>query len=178
MRGLYERNVTRVMQHVRFRFNLPEAVAEDLTAQAFLRVYEHAGDFRGECEVSSWLIRIARNLALDYLRREQRKETVEEDVWSMDEAFCCEVTAPGNEALDRLAEARVAECVRARFAMFRTRHPDAATALWERHVNETSPVEIAAALARTYGATCQFLSEWGKRLRQFVAPCYDMLKEK
>lgn len=177
MRVLFERNAPRLMQHLRFRFNLPESVAEDLTAHAFLRAYERAAGFRGECEVSSWLIQIARNLALDYLRREKRVEALEDEDFIPDGTFFCELSATFEEPHGLLARKQVDQCVRERFAVFRLRHPEAATALWERHVNETSPQEITALLGRTYGATCQFLSEWGKKLRQYVASCYAMLKE-
>ena len=176
MRTLFDRHMPRLMQHLRFRFNLPESVAEDVVAQTFLRVYEKAGDFRGECEVSSWMIQIARNLAVDLVRREKRTVVLEEDAAFADDACFCELPAIDAEPQEHLAQKQLANCVRERFAAFHRRHPEAAAALWERHVNETSPQEIAPMLGRTYGATCQFLSEWNKKLRQFVAPCYEMLK--
>jgi RNA polymerase sigma-70 factor (ECF subfamily) len=44
------------------------SVAEDLTQECFLRAYRSRGDFRGEAQISTWLIRIAINLARDYHR--------------------------------------------------------------------------------------------------------------
>lgn len=176
MRLLFERHATRLMRHLRFRFNLAEALAEDLTAQTFLRAYEKAADFRRECEVASWLVKIARNLAVDYLRRENRMEALdEEDPTAEDTAFCQLAPASDNPQT-QLAQKQVADCVRERFTTFRRQYPEAATALWERHVNDTSAQEIAPFLGREYGATRQFLSSWGKKLRAFVAPCYAMLE--
>lgn len=43
-------------------------VAEDLTQECFLRAYRSRSDFRGEAQLSTWLIRIAINLARDYHR--------------------------------------------------------------------------------------------------------------
>lgn len=176
MRLLFERHTQRLMRHVRFRFNLPEAVAEDLVAQTFLRAYEKAGEFRGECEVASWLVQIARNLALDYLRKENRMESLDDDT-DEDAAPACELVDPQATPDMQLQDKRVEACVKERFASFRLRHPEAATALWERHVNETSPQELAPILGREYGATRQYLSEWSKKLRTFIAPCYAMLRE-
>lgn len=45
--------------------------AEDLAQEVFLRVYLHLSEFGRRCSFSSWLSRIARNLAFDWLRRGQ-----------------------------------------------------------------------------------------------------------
>jgi RNA polymerase sigma-70 factor (ECF subfamily) len=44
------------------------SVAEDLTQECFLKAYRSRGEFRGESRVSTWLVRIAINLARDYHR--------------------------------------------------------------------------------------------------------------
>ena len=44
------------------------SVAEDLTQECFLRAFRNHGDFRGDSQISTWLIRIAINLARDYHR--------------------------------------------------------------------------------------------------------------
>ncbi len=46
--------------------------AATLTQECFLRAYQHRDRFRGEASVSTWLIRIALNLAQDY-RRNRRQ---------------------------------------------------------------------------------------------------------
>ena len=40
------------------------ADAEDLAAEAMYRAIRHAGKFRGDCKVDTWLCSIARNLFL------------------------------------------------------------------------------------------------------------------
>jgi RNA polymerase sigma-70 factor (ECF subfamily) len=42
--------------------------AEDLTQECFLRAYQASGSFRGDAAPSTWLMRIAINLATDYQR--------------------------------------------------------------------------------------------------------------
>jgi RNA polymerase sigma-70 factor, ECF subfamily len=49
-----------------------EDQAEDLTQEAFCRVYQHAGEYRPQGNFPAWMKRIAINLARDYLRRQRR----------------------------------------------------------------------------------------------------------
>lgn len=44
----------------------------DLVQETFIRVWTKLPEFRKEAEVSSWIYRIAVNIALDHLRREKR----------------------------------------------------------------------------------------------------------
>ncbi len=54
---------------------LPRAdVADDLSQEVFLVAFRRIGEFRGDATFSSWLLGIARNLALEYLRRESRRK--------------------------------------------------------------------------------------------------------
>jgi RNA polymerase sigma-70 factor (ECF subfamily) len=45
-----------------------ESDAEDLTQDVFVKVNKALGDFRGESKVSTWLYRIATNVAMDRMR--------------------------------------------------------------------------------------------------------------
>ena len=48
------------------------AEAEDVTQEAMLRLWKHAGEWRqGEAKVSTWLYKVASNLCLDRLRRKK-----------------------------------------------------------------------------------------------------------
>lgn len=47
--------------------------ADDIVQSTFLKAIEHAGEFEGKCEVSTWLCRIARNLWLDLCKRAEQK---------------------------------------------------------------------------------------------------------
>jgi RNA polymerase sigma-70 factor (ECF subfamily) len=50
--------------------------AEDATQQTFINVMEHLDQFREEASVSTWILRIATNQALQALRKRRRRETV------------------------------------------------------------------------------------------------------
>jgi RNA polymerase sigma-70 factor (ECF subfamily) len=51
--------------------------AEDVSQDAFLRAFHRLERFRGDAPFRSWLLRIAHNAALDYLRR-RRPERLDE----------------------------------------------------------------------------------------------------
>ena len=56
------------------------AEAEDLTQQAFLRLFRKIGTFRGKSGFSTWLHRVTVNIVLMYLRRSKPAEIPVEDL--------------------------------------------------------------------------------------------------
>ena len=65
---LFELHVDRVFAYARHLLNSRED-AEEITSEAFLRAFERAASFRGECPFRGWLFGITRNLCLDQLRQ-------------------------------------------------------------------------------------------------------------
>jgi len=53
-----------------------EEDALDVAQETFLKAFRSLNSFRGDCRFSTWLYKICRNAALDYLRAEQRRRTV------------------------------------------------------------------------------------------------------
>lgn len=47
-------------------------VAEDLTQETFMKVYQNLHQFNGKSHIYTWLVKIARNTGLDYIRRRDR----------------------------------------------------------------------------------------------------------
>jgi len=68
---LFERYHTSVYQFC-LRMTRNPGYAEDVTQEVFLRVLKKAGSFRNEGTFKGWLFNIARNLTLDYLRKQKR----------------------------------------------------------------------------------------------------------
>ena len=64
--SLYRLHYSDVHRFV-FQFVQDVTLADELTQDAFLKAYEAWGDFRGEAPQRIWLLRIARNVCLDYL---------------------------------------------------------------------------------------------------------------
>ena len=76
---LYERTFPRVYAYVAALLR-DRAAAEDVTAQAFERAYRKRRGYRASRgTVEAWLFGIARNAALDELRRRKRRATLEAD---------------------------------------------------------------------------------------------------
>lgn len=64
----------------------------DVSQEVFLKLYHCIGSFKGESSFSSWLYRIAKNAALDYLRREKKNRTVSIDAENEDgEKYIAEI---------------------------------------------------------------------------------------
>ena len=67
---LYQREVQGVF-HLIIRLVANRMDAEDLTQECFLRVFKRLPQFRGEASLRTWIKRIAINLSLEHLRRNQ-----------------------------------------------------------------------------------------------------------
>ena len=58
----------RPMIHFLFRMVNNQAIAEELAQEVFLRVYRARGSYRAEARFTTWLYRIATNLAVNHAR--------------------------------------------------------------------------------------------------------------
>ncbi len=52
------------------------SLADDVTQDAFVRVYRFLPRYRGDSKFSTWVFTIARNCALDELRRKRRRQNL------------------------------------------------------------------------------------------------------
>ncbi len=67
--AVYEEELPRVYNFFRYRIG-DRATAEDLTALAFEKAWRARGGYRRDrAGVSTWILAIARNVAIDYFRR-------------------------------------------------------------------------------------------------------------
>ncbi len=75
---LYDRHVVRVYRHIYYLVN-DAREAEDLTAQTFLKAWEAIDRYneRG-APIIAWLLRIAHNLAVSYLRSKKEHRSLPE----------------------------------------------------------------------------------------------------
>jgi len=67
---LFIRHRARIYRFIQ-RFTRDECLAEDALSEVFLDVWRKAKSFKGECQVTTWLLAIARNKTIA-LRRRQR----------------------------------------------------------------------------------------------------------
>lgn len=77
------RRYQRMIHSLAYRLTGSLADAEDLTQETFVRAYRNLSSFRRTAKFSSWLYRIALNLALDWRSAQERRRRLE-DAWSRD----------------------------------------------------------------------------------------------
>lgn len=70
--GAYHKRV----YHVILRMVSNTEDAAELTQEVLLRAIKHADNFKGDAKFSTWLLRIAMNLAISHLRRTKVRKTV------------------------------------------------------------------------------------------------------
>lgn len=113
------------------------ALAEDLTQEIFLRVYQSIGGFSQRCRFTTWLFQVAKNRVLDELRARERRPVAAVPTEEM----------PVLEVLDAPVE-RV-ELIEAVWRAIGGLNPDLKMALLLRDVVGLSYTEIADTLEIT-----------------------------
>jgi RNA polymerase sigma-70 factor, ECF subfamily len=103
----YDRKLFRIAQHVTHN----REDAEDAVQEAFLKAFQHLGEFREDSKFSTWLIRITLNQSLMKLRRQRRtirEVSLENDFLAGGDVLPIEVIdwAPDPEQLYRTSELR------------------------------------------------------------------------
>lgn len=68
VRSLFARHHLRIFRFI-MRKTGNEATAEELTNEVFLEIWRHAGKFEGRSKASTWMLSIAHNRTISFLRR-------------------------------------------------------------------------------------------------------------
>jgi RNA polymerase sigma-70 factor (ECF subfamily) len=87
----YDRKLFRIAQSVTHN----REDSQDAVQEAFLKAYQHLGEFRGDSQFSTWLIRITLNQSLMKLRKQRRTREV-----SLDEDFGTDEDVLPREVID------------------------------------------------------------------------------
>jgi len=102
----YDRTLFRIAQSVTHN----REDSQDAVQEAFLKAYQHLGDFRGDSQFSTWLIRITLNQSLMKVRklRRTREVALDEDFGTDEDVLPREVIdwAPNPEQLYSVSELR------------------------------------------------------------------------
>jgi RNA polymerase sigma-70 factor, ECF subfamily len=103
----YDRKLLRIAQNVTHN----REDSEDAVQEAFLKAFQHLGEFREDSQFSTWLIRITLNQSLMKVRKQRRsirEVPLEEDFQAGENMLPIEVTdwAPNPEQLYRASELR------------------------------------------------------------------------
>jgi RNA polymerase sigma-70 factor (ECF subfamily) len=140
----YERPVFSLI----YRMVRDREAAEDLAQDSFVKVLNHLDRYRPEFKFSSWIFKIANNVAIDHLRRRQL------DTVSMDgsphaanaaeaAASSFDIAAQQESALEEMEAREIGSAIERAIARLR---PEYRSCIMLRHVEGRSYEEIAATL--------------------------------
>ena len=85
--------------------------SEDLVQETYLRLWRYRADYRPTAKLSTFLFLLARQVRIDALRRQTRRERREEE-WTADRPLVSEARTPGMREDVRWALARLSEPLR------------------------------------------------------------------
>lgn len=90
-------------------------LAEELTQDIFVKIYNSLPNFRGDSKISTWIFRIATNACLDYFRSRPHKKDEKTDLLSPEDLLTS--TLPDGEqkppaAEEELINVEMSSCVR------------------------------------------------------------------
>jgi RNA polymerase sigma-70 factor (ECF subfamily) len=106
MQVLFQRHNVRVYRFV-LRLTGNASLAEEIVSEVFLNVWRQAGTFEARCQVTTWLLTIARHKALSVLRRHSEAQ--------LDDVMAATIADPSDDAetvLDRKDRSKtIRECM-------------------------------------------------------------------
>ncbi|MBI2795946.1 MAG: sigma-70 family RNA polymerase sigma factor [Gemmatimonadetes bacterium] len=160
----YERPVFSLV----YRMVRDREVAEDLSQEAFIKVLNHIDKYRPEFKLSSWLFKIANNVAIDHLRKRQI-ETISIDgsphaaSLAEIEATSFDVESGGENPLQELEARELGSAIERAIAKLR---PEYRACIMLRHVEGRSYEEIAATLDLPLGTVKTYIHRARHELRE------------
>jgi len=164
----YERPVFSLV----YRMVRDRELAEDLAQDAFVKVLNHIDRYSPEFKFSSWLFKIANNVAIDHLRR-RRIETISMDgsphasTASEIEATAFDVEGEQESALDEIEARELGTAIERAIAGLRAEYR---ACIMLRHVEGRSYEEIAATLDLPLGTVKTYIHRARHELRRALEP--------
>lgn len=142
------------------------ATAEELTQEVFVRLWRSAASFEpARGRVSTWLLRIAHNLALNEVRRRQSRPVIAQDIdWEVASAGLADTSGTGDPA--RAAGLRErAEVVRSALRQLPAPQREAIALAF---FGGLSQAEVAAAMGDPLGTVKSRIRAGMQRLRELL----------
>lgn len=163
----YERPVFSLV----YRMVRDRETAEDLAQDTFVKVLNNVERYRPEFKFSSWLFKIANNVAIDHLRKRQL-DTISTDgsrhatTASEVEATSFDVVEPGQNALEQLTSQELGTAIERAVGRLR---PMYRSCILLRHVEGRSYEEIAQTLDLPLGTVKTYIHRARHELRRELA---------
>jgi RNA polymerase sigma-70 factor (ECF subfamily) len=141
--------------------------AEDLSQEAFIKVLNHIDRYNPEFKLSSWLFKIANNVAIDFLRkRELDTVSIDGSRWADTaddvEASTIDLAATGESPLKELEAKELGKAIETAIGSLR---PEYRSCIMLRHVEGRSYEEIAATLDLPLGTVKTYIHRARKQLQ-------------
>ena len=155
----------RIARHVA-RYVKRAGDMEDVVQEVFLKAYRGIGSFRGESAFYTWVYRIAKNTALNFVTRQSKLVVLQEDLAPSEGGETVEIGSEAEDPERLLLAKQISETVA--HAMTKL-HPDLAEALVLYEVEGKRYKEIAQMLAIPIGTVRTRIF----RAREFIAQQLD-----
>lgn len=136
---IYDALVKPIYRYIFYR--VEDSIAEDLTEETFLKIWQNLGKYKkGPSPFASWAFKIAHNLVVDYYRKNQPVDDINEQV-----ADPTEDNAPEKQMHAKLTNIRLRRVIR--------KLPDHyQQAIVLKYINELDNRQIAETMGKTEGA--------------------------
>ena len=125
-----------------------DAEAEDVTQEAYVRAFQHLGQFAGRARFSTWLTRIAVHEALARRRREGRQTDIEEIMPILASAAAGPEQRAADHELGQVLEAAVAALPRVYASVFMLREVEGLSTEETAACLEINPATVKTRLHR------------------------------
>lgn len=149
------------MFRLAWRLTSDESTAEDIVQEAFIKAWRKLGNFRMESSFKSWLHRITVNTAMDYLRKQSRRQQFETEEPEWESRHIASESAGHDRQLDIRQQTEAAMMDLSEIER---------SALLLKHFEGHSINEIAQILEITTGACKQAIFRAVKKMRIALRP--------
>ncbi len=160
----YERPVFSLL----FRMVRDRELAEDLSQETFVKVLNNIGRYSAEFKFSSWLFKIANNVAIDHLRRRQIETVSIDGSPNATDAESVKSTvialaSPDESPLEELESKELGSSIERAIGRLR---PEYRSCILLRHVEAYSYEEIASIVGLPLGTVKTYIHRARQELRE------------
>lgn len=92
---IYNKYKTNIYNYF-YRSTLNNHISEELTQDTFLKAFKYINSFRGESSIKTWLFKIARNIFINYIRK---NGNIDEDISNYNLADSNDAFSEANEKM-------------------------------------------------------------------------------
>jgi RNA polymerase sigma-70 factor (ECF subfamily) len=140
--------------------------ANDLSQDAFIKLYSSLSSYNPEYKFSSWLFKIANNLTIDYLRKQKGYVlSLDQPLETEKDTMQFQVSAGGEDPLDRIEALELGEKIKEAIEKL---PPDYRRVILLRHVEDMSYEEIVEVTDLPLGTVKTLIFRGRRQLRKHL----------